>query len=68
MGDINWKAVIFRLLSGLGVTVLEAIRGFMQGLDMTEFGQWAVIAGALTSILVWLVGKGIAALDPKPPA
>jgi hypothetical protein len=67
MGDINWKAVLFRILSGLGVTVLEAIRGFLQGMEMGEFGQWAVIAGALTSILVWAVGKGIAALEPKTP-
>jgi len=65
MGDINWKAVLFRIASGLGVAILETIHGFMQGLDMGEFGQWAVIAGALTSILVWGVGKGIAALQPK---
>lgn len=66
MGDVNWKAVLFRILAGLGVTVMEAVRGFLQGMDLTEFGVWAVIAGSIVSIGVWGLGILIAKLKPAP--
>lgn len=68
MDNINIKAALFRFLSGLGIFLLESVRGYLTGADFSEFGPWAAIAGVVATGLVTVIGMLIKKFGAKAPA
>ncbi len=65
---INLKAALMRFLSGLGIFLLEATRGFVQGYEFSDWGPWAALAGLGGMVIVTVLGMVIKKFGDKPPA
>jgi len=61
------KAWIFRFLSSAGVAALTGVQAFLQGADFSELGVWAAVGFGVSALLITVIGKLVAKLQPKEP-